>query len=90
MRRPHLVGGVAQTTAFSHVPIGQPMPQDCRVPTSAITDALLTLRESAAFLQCSTRTIHRLVQQGRLRRRSVGRCPRFLRSDLLTATGGAS
>jgi len=65
------------------------MPQDCCVRTSVQPDAPLTLRESAAFLKCSQRTIHRLVQRQQLRSYSVGDSPRFLIRDLLKAMGPA-
>jgi excisionase family DNA binding protein len=59
------------------------MSQD--ISSSAFADAPLTLRESAAYLKCSQRTIQRLVQRKQINVHYLGDSPRFLRADLLAA-----
>jgi excisionase family DNA binding protein len=61
------------------------MAQDIRVLASEHPDVPLTLPEAAAFLKCGKRTVQRLVKAQKLTVLRVGRCPRFMRADLLKA-----
>lgn len=46
-------------------------------------DDVLTADEAAALLRVSVKTLYRLVSDGRLPGRKVGRAWRFRRSDLM-------
>ena len=50
-----------------------------------LTEPLMTLRQVAAFASVSTRTVRRLVEEGRLRPVYVGRLPRFRPADVRDA-----
>lgn len=46
------------------------------------TEPLLTIREVAALLSVSERTVHRVIAEGLLARHRVGRLVRISRSDV--------
>lgn len=70
----------------SDVPTAPPEPLAPRAPprpAAPLPDDLLTLKEAAAYMRISTRTLHRIVKAGYLKPSArVGRLPRFRRADL--------
>lgn len=51
-------------------------------PSTSLPSAAVRIKGAAQYLDCGRATIHRLVRQGELRPRKIGRATVFLVSDL--------
>jgi len=49
---------------------------------------VITVKQAASFLSVNQKTIYKLVQTGELPNRKIGRCIRFLKSELVAYLKG--